>query len=144
MSTTYWNALLHLNYGCAVATCQIRPDGRTIEFSQPQHGRTEILVNETIALRIRGALQSGVQLLADVPLGTDIATPWRDDDCRRMLEQTLPAVDQFCAELQTRHDSLRDDQGTHAKAIDRCDCELSRLHRLIINSAEFARARLLS
>lgn len=144
MSISHWNALLHLNYGCALAASRICRDGRNLEFSTPQHGEQEILVNAVISREIRSALDSGLELLADVPPATDVATSWRDDDCRRAIEQTMPTAERFCGELQSRHDSLRDEQGAHAKPIESCDCEMSRLHRVIVNAIELARTRLLS
>lgn len=96
-----------------------------------------------MAQQNREALQPGVILLAQMPLSTDAASPWRDEDCRRTIERQMPVVERFCGELQSRHDSLRDENGRHANPIETCDCDMSNLHRVLVNSIEFARGRLL-
>lgn len=143
MTCSFWNALLHLNYSCAAVASQMGRGGQTLEFSRPQHGEQEILVNEDRSREIRSGLQAGLELLAEVPLATDSAGSWRDDDCRRLIEQTMPVVERFCSELQSRHDSLRDEHGTHPRPIESCDCDMSRLHRVMVNGIELARGRLL-
>jgi hypothetical protein len=143
MSTTYWDALLHLNHGCAIAALQLRRDGRALEFAIPQHSEREILINEALSGELRRHLASGCSLLAEAPLATDGTTAWRDDDCRQLIEQTMPTVEKFCGELQSRHDSLRDENGAHPMAIEHCSCEMSRLHHVLVNAVEYARSRLL-
>lgn len=144
MATTCWNALLHLNHACAVAASRMMRDGRTLEFSAQLHGEQEILINATVSRQIRNALQSGVELLADVPFATEVTTAWRDDDCRREMERMVAVVESLCAELQSRHDSLRDGQGAHAGPIEACDCDMSRLHRITVNAIELTRPLLLT
>jgi len=141
MPTTYWDALLHLNHGCAIVALQLRRDGRALVFDIPQHGEREILINEALSTEIRRSLAAGCALLAQVPLATEPMTPWRDDACRQIVEQTMPVAERFSGELQSRHDSLRDQNGSHPAPIERCGCEMSRMHRLIVNAIEFARAR---
>jgi len=144
MSTTCWNALLHLNHGCAIAAMKIKFDGRSLVFVVPQHSEREILINQVLSEEIRQAIAAGSQLLVQLPQGADVTTPWRDDDCRRLIEQTMPTAERFCGELQSRHDSLRDAQGGHPRPIEDCDCEMSQMHRLMVNAIEYARARLLT
>jgi len=144
MSTTYWDALLHLNHGCAIVALQLRPDGRSLLFAGAQHSEREILINQALSGEIRSSLRSGSQLLAQIPVATDVSNPWRDDDCRRLIEETMPVIERLCGEVQSRHDSLRDEQGKHPPRIEDCDCEMSRLHRLAVNAIEFARGRLLA